>query len=154
MGYDFYSERKGSGSYEDEGYFESDAHFRLNIWGMGWMRGVMMEADPKLEDIMFKFCSNDGEVVSVDEGARIAAALRTYLKDNPVGAVPKRKARKLTPHEQAAKDMSSQLEKMFGMKTIVGDTGDPIGKKLTQEDADTIREFAEYNETQAPYRVC
>lgn len=148
MGYDMYSTKMK----DDE--FDGDGYFRLNIWGMGWMRGVMLEADPGLEDIIFKFCSNGGETVSVEDGARIAKALRGYLEDNPVGAVPKRKVRTLSAHERAAKELSSQLENLFGMTRVVGDPGDPIGKKLTQEDADIIRRFAAYNETQAPYRVC
>ena len=144
MGYDMYSKSNT----DDGGYF------RLNIWGMGWMREVMLQADAGLEDVIHKFCSNDGLVVTEKEGKRIGLALRGYLKDNPVGAVPKRKARTLAPHEAAASQLTSALGAMFGEVEVIGDPGDKVGKKLTQDDADIIADFAKYNETSAPYSVC
>jgi hypothetical protein len=143
MGYDMH--RQGTKGW-DEGYF------RLNIWGMGWMRDVMLQADPELEDIIYKFCSNDGYVVSKEEGVRIAKALRRFLADNPVGSVPKRR-RNRAPHEAAAEQMVAGIMASLGPGGAVVGPEDNIGKPLSQDGADNILAFAEYNETQTPYEV-
>jgi hypothetical protein len=85
---------------------------------------------------------------------RIAKALRKYLLENEVGSIPKRKARTLAPHEQASAHMSAMLSSLLGAAQVQGDTrADEVGKPLTQDDVDTIADFAKYNEEQTPYEV-
>ena len=136
MGYDMYSKRKN---------VERD-YFRLNIWGMGWMRGVILEGDPSLGPEIYRFCSNDGFVIGEQLGRRIAEALRVYLKTHPVGS-PVGKTED-APHERAAKELIAGIS-----PDIVVTGGTDKARTVTQEDIDIINEFIEFNEKSAPYEV-
>lgn len=139
MGYDLYSQTDKS----DAGYF------RLNIWGMGHMRDVILQGDPSLQSVVDgKLSSNDGFIVEKEEGKKIAVALRTYLVDNPVGVVPKRIDR-TAGFEKAV--FAAIATGAFG--TAISPNKDVMGTPLTQDWADIIEEFAVYNETKAPYAV-
>lgn len=132
MGYDMYTKKKGLS--EDEGYF------RLNIWGMGWMRNIILVGDPTLEEELVPFNDNSGKTVSKKVGKRIADALYAYLKLHAVGDMPyETKTRRMQFEEEVIK--------IFG-------AAEPAIEALTEEDIKTIRSFAEYNERATPYRVC
>jgi hypothetical protein len=140
MGYDMQSKMNPG----DEGYF------RLNIWGMGWMRGVILEGDPTLENDIFRFCSNDGHVVGEKLGKRISKALRSYISTHPVGS----KARTMkAKHEVEVEKMLEQLKAQLGVDNLQAPGRSEEEKLVDQEDLDLIERFAVYNETMCPYEV-
>ena len=138
MGYDMQSKCDSS----EKGYF------RLNIWGMGWMRNVMLEGDPTLEKDIYRFCSNDGHVVGEHLGKKIGAALRKFIAYHPIGTeLPSQQA----THEAATDQLAQMLAQHMGIEVMT--PGRKENKTLTKEDIACILDFAEYNETQAPYEV-
>jgi hypothetical protein len=144
MGYDMYSNKDGS----EEGYF------RLNIFGMGWMRSCIIEGDPSLrEEVLSKMCSNDGFIVGARLGKKIGTALRVYAKKHPIG-------QSFTPEPTQVnfeKEVMGMINSLVGSNAVT-DVVTPgkveQGELMTQDMMGTIIEFAEYNETKAPYRVC
>ena len=143
MGYDMQS-KKFAG---DEGYF------RLNIWGMGWMRSCIIEGDPSLRDeVVSKMCSNDGYIVGVRLGKKIGEALRVYAKKHPVG-------QSFTPEPTVASfekeviGMLDMLTKNTEVTEVVSPDKVEQGELMTQTMMGTIIDFAEYNESKAPYGV-
>lgn len=134
MGYDMQSKE-----------VEGDAgYFRLNIWGMGWMRDIMAQADPELGDehIMKKFCSNDGWLVGKTLGKKIAKALRAFAVKGKTYTVSS-----LAFSEKEIPPGACNIRKEG---SIISYT---LSKEMSDEDIELILNFATYNENCTPYEV-
>ena len=143
MGYDMHSTR-----FEDD----QGGYFRLNIWGMGFMRDAMWSAGIREDAIFEKFFSNDGWLVGKRMGKKIYDALTKLLDGN---ANEMTRSGFCFKKEEIPKGatITRQFDMEAGSKGKMTSYEYETKGPLTEEERTLIKEFAEYNRDKTPYKV-
>lgn len=143
LGYDMHSTR-----FDDA----QGGYFRLDIWGMGFMRDAMWTAGIRGDKIYEKFSSNDGWLVGKRMGKKICDALLKLIDGNVNTITKSGFCFKKEDIPAGATILRESTFDATGGRKMTSYDYETTGP-MTEEERAVIKEFAEYNRDKTPYKV-